>query len=332
MLERQEGAKAQQNPPNMVQLWIADGDEPRRQILKGKKLKIAVIPFEKVAMTEFPVRKGAVFEVEYTAWHKKNAISIALKLLDEAIKQQANIVIFPEFVCSMELQEAMQEHLQQCYKKSPRSMKTLLFVVAGSGWTEDDNNVSCIFSYNGRLLGRQYKQVNYYKIDDVSKKGHVEGLENPGQEMTICEVEGIGQIMFAICRDVSERGNTGQLARIFRPQFLLVPAWSPSVHNGFEQQFEEIIEQNHRTCCVVCNCCEAFGTFGEKKKLNGIIATPYKEESLVRGMVSPLERGNVCWQDGACGSCLFLVELDFSNIQNEQLKIVKKITRRKLKC
>lgn len=125
-------------------------------------------------------------------------------------------------------------------------MKNLLFVVAGSGWSEDDNNVACIYSYKGKLLGKQYKSVKFHKEDDVGK-GYVEGLKNPGLENTICEAEGMGQFMFAICRDVSERSNTREMARIFRPQFLLVPAWSPSVHNGFKEQFCEIVAQNHRT-------------------------------------------------------------------------------------
>lgn len=86
----------------------------------------------------------------------------------------------------------------------------------------------------------------------------VEGLKSPGLETTICD------IAFAICRDVSEPNKLMSMMERFRPQFLLVPAWSSSIHRRFEQQLWDFTERNHRTCSMVCNCCEALGTAQSK--------------------------------------------------------------------
>lgn len=326
ILER--SGKEEQEPPQVVQLWISPYDEMRRQLLKKQKLKIAIIPLEKAHMTMFPAVEGGTFRVEYTEWHKQNVTTIALRLLDMAIKQGANIIVFPEFVCSPSLQKDIQNHLQKIDKQRPDFAKKLLFVVAGSGWTEDDNNVSSIFSYNGRLLGRQYKQQRFWKTDN-GEVGLLEGLRNPGKKSTICEVEQIGQIMFAICRDVSDRSRTREMARIFHPQFLLVPAWSTSIHNGFEAQFGEIIQQNHRTCSVVCNCCEAYGTEMENRDLNGIITIPYKDKSIITGKTYQLMRNEECWKDGPCGGCIFMADFDFRPKKEKTLRVIKKIKQNK---
>ncbi len=323
ILEKQELEKGT-NPPVAERLWIASTDKYRQALLRKKELTFAVIPLEKAYMTLFPRTTGGVFKVDYTDRHLKYGSQKALELLDLAIEQKANIVIFPEFVCYPSLQEAISRHLEEKYEKDPESIKDLLFVAAGSGWTEDNNNVAQIFSYSGRLLGKQYKYVKFSKFND-NGTGMVEGLKNPGLKSLICEVEGIGQFMFAICRDVSERGRTRKLAELFRPQFLLVPAWSKSVRNGFEKQFCEIAEQNHRTCSLVCNCCEAFGVERDNRKINSVVVTPYIEEKLVRGKTDSLLRDNICKRKGPCGGCVFMLKMQFEINAVREQKIVQEI-------
>ncbi len=317
-------------PPDFVSLWVSQNDTCRRSLPVKKKLKFAVIPFEKEHMTKFPMAEGGTFQVEYEEPHKMNGTAKALALLDLAISQNVNVVLFPEFVCYPQLQEDIRKHLREKHQENPESMKNLLFVVAGSGWTKNNNNVARVYSYNGRLLGKQYKYIKFNKMEK-NREGMVEGLENPGLKSLICHIDGIGQFMFAICRDVSERGHTRKLAEIFRPQFLLVPAWSASVQNGFQEQFCEIVAQNHRTCSVLCNCCEAFGTENESKEVNGIVVTPYIENRLVKGKPDSFPRSTECWKDGACGGCMFILNLQFHKKAVRQQKIVKGIQMKRLK-
>lgn len=320
ILEREELNGKQ--PPNVVTLQIPQNDKDRRSVLERKKLRIALIPFEKEEMVQFPpTGGGAMFRVEYTEWYRNHGKEYALKMLDMAIRQKANIVVFPEYVCEPSVQKDIGKHLNELYKTKPKFMKNLLLVVAGSGWTDDDNNVSCIYSYNGHLLGKQYKEAKYNKIDEKGNS-YVEGLKNPGRETTICEAEGIGDVMFAICRDVSDSRKLAPVVERFRPQFLLVPAWSPSIHKGFEQQLGNFAAQNHRTCSMVCNCCEAFGTFQEKRDIAGIVVTPMKEGSLVKGKADFIPRNAECCIKGACGGCVWMMDLCFEVNKVEKKKIV----------
>lgn len=329
ILEQQE--IKDKKPPEVVNLWISQQDEDRRNVLAGKKLKVVVIPFEKEKMVQFPsMESGILFRVKYTDWYKEHGKGHALKLLDLAIGQKANIVIFPEYVCEPSVQKAIGEHLRELYKRKPKFMKHLLLVVAGSGWTEDDNNVSCVYSYDGRILGRQYKTTKFNRKTEDGE-GYLEGLSEPGRETTIFEVEGWGDIMLAICRDVSDPEALRTLAERFRPQFLLVPAWSSSIRNGFEQQLGDITAKNHRTCSVVCNCCEAFGTKEENRDKSGMIVTPVKEGSLVKGKVDFIPRGAECWKDGTCGGCVWMVELCFEPDKVRNQKVVGKMKQKKCK-
>ena len=311
-------------PPKLVKLWISPYDSVRNNLRIKRKIKIAVVPFEKEHMINFPVQSGTVFQVDYTDWHTEHAVNHALKLLDLAIERGANVVIFPEYVCSKEVQEAIGKHLHEKYAQDSGQMKALLFVVAGSGWMEE-NNIAHIYSYDGTLLGRQYKKERFSKKGKEGN-GYVEGFQNPGKESVLCEVEGIGEFMFAICRDISERQSTKDLTRVFRPQFLLVPAWSTSVHNGFEQQLCEIVDQNHRTCSLICNCCEALEVSGEQREVNGVVVTPYKEETLIKGKMNYFKRTADCWSDGACGGCMFEILFDFKVEMVKKAKIVERIT------
>lgn len=311
--------------PRVVKLWIAESDKKRRKLIAGKELRIAVIPFGKHKMVEFPVSVGAFFRVRYEEPHLDTGVDRALKLLDQAIDRKANIILFPEFICNREMQDAVRRHLQEISRDMPSRAGQLLLVVAGSGWTADDNNVAEIFSYDGQLLGKQYKFSRFASQKQAGKE-LIEGLSAPGKETTIIEIEGIGKILTGICRDVSERFYTKMLAAVFRPQLLLTPAWSPSVNMGFKEQFREITAENHRTCSVLCNCCEAIHSEEIFKTDTGMVVTPYKEGSVVIGKECMLKRTEECAEQCRDGGCIFAVHIDFHTnaVQNGDMAGWKK--------
>lgn len=300
------------NPPQVVHLWI--DQEKKGMIFNEKKLKIAVIPFSRDKMLKFPVKHGGLFRVEYEDEHIKKGAERAIKLLESAIEEKANIIIFPEYICSQGIQDAIQNRLKDIYENKSQREKAsaLLLVVAGSCWTEDNNNVSRIFSYSGMQIGKQYKQCVYSDLKDKGKV-MVEDLADPGKETTIVDIAGVGKILIGICRDISERSYTRTLARTFMPQFLLVPAWSRSVHNGFKEQFREITAENHRTCSVLCNCCGALNN-GEKFNIEiGLAVTPYKKNTVVVGNVDMICREEGCIKKCKENGCVFIVDMDFGH-------------------
>ena len=42
-------------------------------------------------------------------------------------------------------------------KYTDEKIEVPLFVISGSNWTSESNNVSCLYSYDGNLLGKMYK-------------------------------------------------------------------------------------------------------------------------------------------------------------------------------
>ncbi len=298
------------DPPRIVPLYISEHDEVRRRCLDEKKIKIAVIPFSQEEMVSVCMDEGALFHIEYTSMHKESGRDRALMLLHRALEERANIIVFPEFICERAIQQALRNELKKLYKETPQKTSALLLVIAGSRW-ENNNNIADILAYNGRLLGCQYKQVPY---SSIKPQNHlVENLRNPGKECTIIEVEHLGRIMFGICRDIVSESYLAKLTEIFLPQLLLVPAWSPSIKKGFVGPLERISARNHKTCSVLCNCCEAYKKLSAFKAETGIVMVPEKNNNIIRGKGEYLIRKR-CSHTCKSVGCLFLIDLNLEEV------------------
>lgn len=321
IMERRELAAQNAEPPKVASLWMEEDGGYRKEMLLGKRLKIAVIPLDKEPMVEFPVEEGALFHVEYREGYLGRCERRATQLLELAIDKKANIVVFPEFVCSQEIQSAIQHHLQQIYKENPRRLRNLLVVIAGSGWIEN-NNVTAIFSYDGRLLGKQYKTERF---SDLKKEGKelIENFQNPGKETVIVEAEGLGKIALGICRDICNQDYVKRLTEIFSPQLLLVPAWSSSIYRGFENQLKEITAYNHMTCSVLCNCCEAMEGQEFREEI-GMLVTPVKHGSVVEGKACCIQRRKGNCEHCQKGGCIMLVNMCFGSDSVKRGRMVTK--------
>lgn len=312
--------------PAVVSLYIDKEDKKRQEILKGKKLKIAVIPFGKQKMLKFPVEKGGIFTVEYEEEHMQNGADRALRLLEAAIDKKANIIVFPEFVCNQQIQEAIQKKIEELYRTDEKRMQNLLLVIAGTRWSNDNNNVCFLYGYDGRLLGKQYKTVSFSDTKSP-KENLMEGLQNPGKETTFVDIDGIGRVMIGICKDVCTGDYTKQLAATFCPQLLFVPAWSRSIKRGFSEQLREITVKNHETCSVMCNCCEAMNDEIDKnfRETIGLVVTPNKTGTVIIGKEREIKRKEAkCMQCDEKG-CLFMLSLNFEAETVKNGQIVRKI-------
>lgn len=321
IMERKELAAQNAEPPKVACLWMGEDGRYRKEMLLEKRLKIAVIPLDREPMIEFPIEEGILFHVEYREGYLEKCEGRVIQLLELAIDRKANIIVFPEYVCSQEIQSAIQRHLRQVYEEKPHRLRNLLLVLAGSAWTDSDN-VAVMFSYDGRLLGKQYKTERF---SDLKKKGKelIENFQNPGKETVIVEVEGLGKIAVGICRDICNQDYIKRLTEIFSPQLLLVPAWSSSLYRGFENQLKEITAYNHMTCSVLCNCCEAMEGQEFREEI-GMLVTPVKRGSVVEGKVCCIQR-----QKGNCrhcrkGGCIILVHMCFRSSSVKRGRMVTK--------
>ncbi len=314
IIERKDIPAEIKSPPRIVKLALGKDDGERKRVLEGKVLKAAVIPFACRNMIEIIHDEGALFHIGYVPGHREWSVNRALTLLHKALEEKANIIIFPEFVCEKAVQEAIREELERLYWESPDKTAGLLLVIAGSRW-DNGNNIADILGYDGTLLGRQYKYERY--SDGKDEAGSlIENLKNPGKECTIVEIENLGSVMTGICRDIVAESYLARLTAIFKPQFLLVPAWSRSVYKGFKSQMESITAKNFRTCSILCNCCEAYEKEMPDKREIGLVVTPCKEKTIVKGKTEWILRDN-CREDCECNPCIFIVNMRMEYLSEE---------------
>lgn len=298
--------------PQMVTL--NKENEQIRRIVESNKIKIVLIPTRMDACLDFSPDRGAAFSVKYDEKKLEALKERVLTLLNWAIERKANIIVFPEYICKEEIQYEIGSALAERNEREPEKLENLLFVVAGSSWTKDSNNVSCLYSYDGYLLGKVYKHSAYDKA--IEGERYIESLRNPGKEITLVKIPEIGISQIAICRDLSEDNYSARLAQTFRSQFLLAPAWSSSLNIGFQTQMDGIISKNHKTCALTSNCCSALKD--DRKEVN-IIAAPQKKKSIVKGhfKYAGRKKCHICGKNG----CIFEVCYDFNGTRRQDVGI-----------
>lgn len=290
-------------------ITLLKNQENFNKIIETKKVKIVLIPTMCEKWFDFNITQGALFEIKYDDQALEIVKDRIIALLDWAIECKANIIVFPEYICSEEIQTIISEKLSQLSEAESEKINDLLFVVAGSGWTKDSNNVSCIYDEEGFLLGKVYK----YSAYDNYKNGikYMEGLKNPGKEITLVKVPGVGIFQIEICRNVSENEFCFKLAEVFDTQFLLIPAWSSSVNIAFKKQIDSIVSKNHRTCAVVSNCCAAFSESQGFRKHIGIFAAPQKNETIIEAKSDYVIREEQQCNASCEKGCIFEINFDF---------------------
>lgn len=270
------------------------------------------------------------FYIEYLPEYETENIQRVTALLDLAIQKGANIVIFPEFIMSEGMKNAVQTYLRQMqYDKKKR----LILVLAGTCYHWDGqstgNNVLHMFNANGMEIGRYYKYSPFYtpkeeqvhgaKVSSTKSDGSMgqrqyckncEILSAPGKECVLLDIDGVGRVLPAICRDVIDGDYTSDLADLFMPSFLLVPAWSKSV-NSFDTRLTSLADTIH-VASLLCNCCNAVKK-DEDQTVIGRLYMPAKQNTCMKAQVLEISHNQEC--KNLCkrrGGCIVQIEVDFS--------------------
>lgn len=316
-------------------------NEQLKQSLDNK-IRIALIPFIGFDTFYFQEMNAANYcelqsypkDVFYINYHKsfdENNIKLVINLLDSAINNDANIIIFPEYVMSKLMRTTIAKHLQEikCQK--------LITVFAGTTYEmsrkESGNNVLHILNGRGAEVGCYYKYSFFNKkkhntahsinkpvasSEEQSLFYNAELISNPGKKCCLIDIEIIGRILPSICRDIVDGVYSSELVRIFCPSYVIIPAWSTSVAS-----FNTFIRHYANTAHAVsflCNCCNAvgYGKRGGGKNFgsNNVICSwcaPKKEGSIMNATVESFSRTSLCSQSCNDGQgCIFCVDIDFS--------------------
>lgn len=310
-----------------------------KTIFEEKKLVISDIPyigFQTFQMQSIeqsqpcePKDIEGEFYIKYCIEWDDDNIQRILALLDLAIDQGSHIIVFPEFIMSEPMLKAIQDHLGEL-ENGKRNQ--LLLVLAGTHYDWDEgkrrgNNVLHILNANGTDIGVYYK-YSPFRVQseermhgaDLQKKDSspvissrkyykcCEILSDKGKECTLIDIEYIGRVLPAVCRDVIDGEYTLNLANAFLPSLLLIPAWSKSVYS-FDTKLESIAKDIHTTS-LLCNCCDAVAA---GKKTIGRFCMPVKQKTRMKAPPLPISRETGCKK--LCknrNGCIKQIEVDFS--------------------
>ncbi len=306
---------------------IIGGDDGREQVLRiGLELfcgaQIAGWKGTSSPIT-FVNTDGDNFEVEYSSNYAELFGPLVRQSIDNAVASGCDMLVFPELVVSPVLAEVISEHLGGLSNAG-----RLMLVVAGSGWYDRSdgcggNNVCKLFDNRGVLLGRTFKASPVITKQEVDGGAYerIEDLANPGGELTVVDVEGIGRVITAVCKDlVSDARRPIDLARDLGGFVLLVPTMSDSLDRGFGIQLELLSARNLAVSCVcnLCSTCEARGN-GNDQVTVGLVSIPTggsPHPKQANPEIIPIHRDSVCQQRceedylaGAPQSCLWVVEV-----------------------
>ena len=276
---------------------------------------------------------------------EEDDVQRVIALLQSAINGNTNIIVFPEFIMSPKMFKGIKNHL----KKLDSAQKSNLFLVlAGTCYhwdKEKGNNILHILNANGVEIGSYYKHSPFLMQAEEKIHGallqpkeeadlqaqpeqetnshrqrryleNCEILSDPGKECTIIDVDVVGRILPAICRDVID-GQTESLSNLFVPSFLVVPAWSQSI-TSFDTRFLTLANTIH-TVSLLCNCCNAVK--GIDKKVTGKIVVPQKQGTRMDALPQDITRVKDCTL--FCqnhGGCVVQVEISFAK-SNPQVNL-----------
>ena len=311
--------------PKIIGLDI-EKDESLLKTINDRKISLAFIPYSIHREFDFCQFAGSAYIIKYNHSDKDIMKERCKILLERAIMAKANIIAFPEYIVSETMLNEIKHFLLQ---KNRSDLDSLIMVIAGSKWDEkSNNNVLCILDKYGNEVGKYYKYSPYTRQMEY---GHnvfdlCECLSTPGHECTVINVNGIGHILPAICRDVIDAYYTDTLAEFFHPALVIAPAWSKSLR-PFYSRIKSYANKFH-TSSFILNSCHANG---RKPSTFACACFPKKEEREIQGEITKMRSSSNCIKNCDSNGCVFLIKVDYS-VDSEFDPQIRSVWKPKIRC
>lgn len=255
--------------------------------------------------------------IDYCSKDQERFCNMVDKILEKAIKNDCDFLIFPEYHTSQAVLEQIEKHLKNAYDNN---RNTPILTFAGSQWTSNNSNQMTIFGKKGKFIKKyQYNKYAPFKgaVDTselVNRLGEpwetdeievTENLKNRDKNLVFFGLNNFGTILPAICKDAYADDYTEVLAQCLHPLFVFISAWSTSL-NSFRAPLKNM-------CCryfvssVLANACSAIKM---DRKDVGYCNTVHKPDTVPDERSEIIERP--CIGCDHCDSgCLYIAEYRF---------------------
>ncbi|MCL2717951.1 MAG: hypothetical protein FWE14_04140 [Lachnospiraceae bacterium] len=272
-----------------------------------QELSFAFIPYSNLREFDFVNSVGTSFTISYRNTDEEIMKKRCQTLLDAAICSNANIIVFPEYIVSKNMIIEIRCILKQKNIEKPKSLDSLMMVIAGSTWDESNNNILYIIDRFGEVVGEYYKYSKFAKFSKPNFSHGVfelcEKLTMPGKKCTLININGVGHVLPAICRDVIDEDYTSSLAEFFHPSMVIIPAWSKSIAS-FHERIKSFANRFY-TSSFVCNSCQAKGEF------SSCACIPIKPNTVIEGKIVSINVKE-CKKNCEKKGCIFLLKVNYN--------------------
>ena len=181
--------------------------------------------------------------------------------------------------------------------KNYESLNSPSIILTPTMW-EKNSNVLTVFSNEGKIIGRQFKQ---YRFEFTGKRGAcLEDLVSPPKEVLIVHINGVGRMAFPICMDYLHEKYRNFLISTLKVDFIICPSFSFGSSN-FERAIDAGAEFGVR--CIWLNTCSAIAELFEPPDYIGLVSMPIISDTSTRTRIKPSCKGS-CKK-----GCLFKIKV-----------------------
>lgn len=228
-----------------------------------EKMIFGIIPFTNKALESILDIKfeRRTFTVERMFASMEQELEVRYKkVYDKCKMNDVDFLIFPEMLMTENIIKTLQREYSN---ESP------WIIVNGSIW-KDYTNRSIITDSGGQFIFDYCKKTPFiFQQNGIEYKEYLKCKNN--KEYTMLEIEGIGRIGIAICKDLINE-DIKMFHKYMNTDILIVPAYTKSM--DLSSAAEEL-SADYQCVVVVVNACSAIGN----KSQIGFITLPAKGET-----------------------------------------------------
>jgi len=280
------------------------------QIMKKKKLSIAMVPFcDENIRTILDIKETATtFWIDgYKNENHERIVERFKQTIKSVMTLNVDIIIFPE----MFLSKSMIEYVEQEIKTHGLGRSQVL--VIGTKW-EDLSNICYVYNQKGKKLFEQHKQSSF------DFNGKSEDLKNSIKTLNLMDIPGIGRIAFGVCLDL-ENVQVTNIMITLKSDVLIFPAFSPSLN---VKRSARNIAEVHNGITFFSNAC---GALCKEKDIKlaidgqaiGFVTIPCKKDTQSSQYTLEYKVGEEC---KFCTQCeAKIINIEYEKIIQDDKKI-----------
>lgn len=274
-----------------------------------KELRVAIVPLSKekwfnINYQENPFGKNYFFITD-TKQKEEDINKCYMELLDRAISQKAEIVIFPELAMNSSTETEIQKYLQR--KSLQTNDYTLKLIFLGSVW-KNESNTCVLISGKGTVLCRNEKKNPFSTMREG--KEYFEKLSKRPMKYELLDIKDLGRILYVVCKDGLDDIDQVSFWNEYEVNFEVISSLSPSI-SYFDRQMSDMVEKYMGIAFVSNSCCERVQEVGDKKII-GFIKAPYmrkRKPFRVQGLNSDYYMDNDCMKKCTFCTCMHIFDI-----------------------